>query len=364
VNAPASPRHHTDAPRDAGDLWCGYGDGVTEDVPQLDDAAIAHLAAQLTAANPDDDLDDIEQALADAARQRPEALTGHLGALAAVQVFWPPALYRAADDTTRAWLVDAIDAGDVDNLNHALLALAHAGGTVAEDAFRRWASQPPPGADELYVPPDAYTMEGGWTLAPVRGIRPLCGVPAYALASVEGAADNVASLATRVDEPCPWCGSPLWTVLDVDTADERVAAALAHAAWSGRLSVVACYFCACYAPLYCAIDADGHATWARGNQRPEYLGNADPEEPDTVALSIGAQRLSPYLASAWSSGGSTLGGHPDWIQDAEYPTCLSCGQAMSYVGLLGGADLSDGEGAYYLFVHTPCRVGAVSYQQS
>jgi hypothetical protein len=81
-------------------------------------------------------------------------------------------------------------------------------------------------------------------------------------------------------------------------------------------------------------------------------------------LTVGDRRPSPYAASAWDEGGSTLGGYPDWIQYAAYPACLSCGDTMSYVGLLGGADVSDGEGAYYLFVHTPCRIGAVSYQQS
>ena len=64
------------------------------------------------------------------------------------------------------------------------------------------------------------------------------------------------------------------------------------------------------------------------------------------------------------SGGSTLGGRPDWIQDAEHADCPGCGQLMDYVGLIGGADLDDyGEGAYYLHLHQPCGFAAVNYQQ-
>jgi hypothetical protein len=37
---------------------------------------------------------------------------------------------------------------------------------------------------------------------------------------------------------------------------------------------------------------------------------------------------------------------------------------MHYVGLVNGADLYDGEGAYYLFLHTPCQLAAVTYGQS
>jgi hypothetical protein len=37
-----------------------------------------------------------------------------------------------------------------------------------------------------------------------------------------------------------------------------------------------------------------------------------------------------YMASAWYKGGSTLGGHPQWIQDWAYPDCPACTTAMDY----------------------------------
>jgi hypothetical protein len=69
--------------------------------------------------------------------------------------------------------------------------------------------------------------------------------------------------------------------------------------------------------------------------------------------------------SAWHEGCSTLCGHPDWIQDAEFVDCPGCGQPMDYAGMVVGADLDEyGEGAYYLHVHAPCGFAAVNYQQS
>lgn len=36
---------------------------------------------------------------------------------------------------------------------------------------------------------------------------------------------------------------------------------------------------------------------------------------------------------------------------------------MDYLGLVGGSDLHEyGEGAHYLFLHTPCGLAAVVYQ--
>jgi hypothetical protein len=304
--------------------------------------------------------DDAIERLCAIADTDPRRLTPHVGLLFDLDVLWPAKLYRAADADVVRRVIERIDGGRTpDRLNHLLLVLAHSAHPLAADAMRRWSTQPPAGAETLYVGALSYAREGGWTVGPDGSRRDLCGDTAYRWVMREASrhADG---------RTCPWCASPLWTAADVDTSEPAVGAALAHTGWSGRLVIETCHFCACYATLYSQVTPAGAATWWTGNTRPSYLPDAaEPEDPPALLPVLGPARSSPYQASAWNRGGSTLGGRPDWIQDAEHADCPGCGQPMDYVGLIGGADLDDvGEGAYYLHLHQPCGFAAVNYQQS
>lgn len=71
--------------------------------------------------------------------------------------------------------------------------------------------------------------------------------------------------------------------------------------------------------------------------------------------------------TAWNLGGSTLGGLPDWIQDAHYPTCPRCEKTMYFLAMLTGDDLwgESAEGCdYVFFCASGCGTTAVVYQQS
>ncbi|GIH14962.1 hypothetical protein [Rugosimonospora africana] len=211
----------------------------------------------------------------------------------------------------------------------------------------------------MHTDPLSYARAGGWTVGPDGSRRDLCGDSAYQWL--------VRETARRTDAPeCPWCASPLWIAADLDTAEPAVGDALAHTGWSGRLVIETCHFCACHATLYSQVTPAGTATWWSGNTRPSYLpDDAEAEEPPALLPVVGPARTGPYQASAWNQGGSTLGGQPDWIQDAEHVDCPGCQQPMDYVGLVVGADLDEfGEGAYYLHVHQPCGFAAVNFQQS
>ncbi|MEU5725876.1 hypothetical protein [Micromonospora sp. NPDC047738] len=309
-----------------------------------------------TAAEEDDAIEEL-CAIADT---DPRRLTPHHGLLLDLDVLWPGKLYRAAGADVVRRVIDQIDGGRTpDRLNHLLLVLAHSAHPLAESAMRRWSTQPPPGVDKLHVGPLRYAQEGGWVVGPDGNRRDLCGETAYRWVMRE--------TSRRVERShCPWCASPLWTAADLDTADPATGAAMAHTGWSGRLVIETCHFCACYTTLYSRVTPAGAAAWWAGNTRPSYLPDAaEPEDPPALLPVPGPALPSPYQASAWNRGGSTLGGRPDWIQDAEHADCPGCGQPMDYVGLIGGADLDEfGEGAYYLHLHQPCGFAAVNYQQS
>lgn len=78
------------------------------------------------------------------------------------------------------------------------------------------------------------------------------------------------------------------------------------------------------------------------------------------------RRPTVVAGSAWETGGSTLGGRPDWIQDTAYPACPRCGRTMFYLGTVTGGDLAGefAEGAHYAFHDVACGVSATVYQQS
>lgn len=306
------------------------------------------------AAHGDDDaIDELETIAATG----PERLVPHLHQLLDLGIVWPPTLFRAAGGDVVERVVERVDGGPHGNeLNHLLLILAHTGDPLAEAALRRWSVASPPGMERLHVGPLDYAKQGGWTLHPDGTRRELCAPVAYQLVMAE--APQAAG-----DDACPWCDSPLWSIIDLHTDDRRAAEVLAHTGWQGRLRILTCSLCACYTTLYSQVTPDGGSTWSPRNSPPSYLRRST-EDPPALLSTIGPPRTTPYQASAWDRGGSTLGGHPQWIQDAEHADCASCGQPMDYVGLVGGADLDFGEGAYYLQLHAPCGLAAVCYQQS
>ncbi|BCY10125.1 hypothetical protein [Actinoplanes sp. L3-i22] len=298
------------------------------------------------------DDDDAMEELTEIADSEPERLVPYLGRLLDADVLWPATMYRYAPADVVERIIALVDGDGVTGAR--LLALANSRHQLAFEAMRRWIDQPPAGMDTLHVGMREYAEEGGWTIDPDGSRRDLCGDAAFEWHLREAPEP-------LFNPACPWCASPLWTAADLDGAEPG----LAHVGWTGRLRFRTCHFCSCYTTLFSEVTPDGGSTWWAGNVRPDYLGAAQPEEPPTKLPSPGPARGNPFQASAWSAGGSTLGGHPQWIQDAEHPGCPGCGRTMDYVGLLGGADFDEyGEGAYYLHVHSACGFAAVTYQQS
>jgi hypothetical protein len=301
------------------------------------------------------DEDAIEE-LAELAAEDAEPLAPYLFQLLDADVYTPQVIFRGADEEFQRELIAEIERGDSHRPHVLLYILAWIRSPLAEAAFRRWAEHPPPDAEWLSGVLFLFTRTGGWEIRDGR-VKELCGADAYELLLDDD--DREPS-----SEHCPWCDSPLWTVLDVDTADAAVAQALAHTGWQGRLRVVTCFLCSCHGTTYSDVAPDGTASWSPHNERPEFTGT-EPETPPALTFTVGERLPTPYMASAWEEDGSTLGGHPDWIQEPEYPGCPVCGQVMDYVGLVGGSDVGDlVEGANYLFLHTGCKLAAVVYQQS
>ncbi|MFI0451898.1 hypothetical protein [Actinomadura sp. 6N118] len=72
-------------------------------------------------------------------------------------------------------------------------------------------------------------------------------------------------------------------------------------------------------------------------------------------------------AGGWDMTAPSIGGHPEWIDDAQYPTCPICARAMDYIGLEEAQDPEGdpiAEGTTYLFLDASCGLAATIYQQT
>ncbi|MEY9871265.1 hypothetical protein ABH931_000730 [Streptacidiphilus sp. MAP12-33] len=275
---------------------------------------------------------------------------------------WRP-LWVAATEETAARLVAEVDAG-AGMSERWLMALGLSRTRTAAAALSRWTKEPPPVAASLYVPIAQYAHEGGWELG-TEGIRPLSSLPSYALTPTE--ADRPLAGCLPLDERCPWCGLALLRLLDVDLDDPGVAAL--GLAGHGRVVATTCLDCGSYTDVLGEYRPDGTATWSDANTRPGYLPPAGEWDLDlpTERLGLGPLRCTPVEGIAWNAGGSTLGGLPDWIQDADYPSCPRCRTTLYFLAQLTGDDLwgESAEGCHYVFFCADdCRTTAVVYQQS
>ena len=86
---------------------------------------------------------------------------------------------------------------------------------------------------------------------------------------------------------------------------------------------------------------------------------------DPISMSR-VKRNSYHAASQFlETTFSQIGGHPTWIQDAEYIKCPKCSKHMKFIGQIDCADIEEyGDGMYYAFVCEECNIAATHYQQS
>lgn len=298
------------------------------------------------------------------------------------RMFVPSWLYLGgAPETTERLLGLMKDEALKGERNALLLALAWIGDDLVRAVFRSWREQPPAWRSELYIDPDRYAEEAGWELTPEGGKRVLYRETCYELVVVDEAEGTPSAHAVAVATPneavCGWCGRRLVTLLDVDLRDGRCGFIVGERTEGGtRLRVAHCWWCSVYATLYTDVDLHGGSMWSAANgAKPrilEQVGTGEGEEepePASRRLVLGERRKTAFEAVGRfmldEMGISQVGGHPEWIQDAEYPTCPGCQRLMECVGQVSWPDMDAyAEGCTYAFLCLPCGKAATVYQQT
>ncbi|MVP01291.1 DUF1963 domain-containing protein [Paenibacillus lutrae] len=292
-----------------------------------------------------------------------------LGDLIREQRYYPGILYRQAPAGIRDHLIREIDT-DAGSRNHLLLALAWIGDETVVELFHRWRTEPPVWRGELYVAPELYAHEAGWELTEDGQRRDLFYKTSYPFEQGASAPDDAAVLLTESGQGCPWCERPLAVLFDLNLAHPSLEFLRIR---GERLKIAACLSCNCYGYMYTDVETDGTFTWSAHNGKPAGVGETG-EGGDICgssaprSLRLSAEPRGPYYAAVWTlepAASSQVGGHPAWIQDAEYPDCPECSRAMKFIAQMNGEDVEEyGEGIYYGFLCQPCRIAAVHYQQT
>jgi hypothetical protein len=320
--------------------------------PEPDPTRVERLVAAAVDGDPTE--------LAEVARRWPVALRPYHRRLIDAEIVWPWVLMRGMDDETGRYLLDLIERGE--GPRDALIAMLAGGGSaVGVEALRRWNNQPPDWAPELGCPLGDFPTYGDWEFGPNGELRPLASSIARELVPAESASVSGGS----VDGRCPWCDRPLYRMLDASVVDGLPAEVAGPDA--GRVVIATCITCGIFTTIFTEYDGVGSCRWAPENQRPDHLTDRGQawDLPTTNGLVAGSSRPTAFGGDAWSRGGSTLGGAPDWIQDPEYPSCPRCGRTMPFIAMITGDDLwgEVAEGCHYMFLDSTCRLGATVYQQ-
>jgi hypothetical protein len=245
--------------------------------------------------------------------------------------------------------------------------------------FQAWRENPPSWQNELYIPSWEYSLEAGWELTADRNRRDLYLPTAYE--SVRLDADEQARVhgsELTLHEPsevrCSWCGRQLITLLRLDLRDQRLAFVTQY---GSMLRIAICPWCSTYTTLFTNVDLEGASSWSDANEeRPAILdkipddgSQIEMEELIQQPIALGAQRHTPYEAVGRfmldEPGISQIGGHPDWIQDAEYPVCPTCQRHMVCIAQISWEDFEEyAEGSTYAFVCPEDGKAATVYQQT
>lgn len=291
------------------------------------------------------------------------------------RVFYPSFLYLGADDGVAKRLIGLISAPVIEeSYDHLLKCLAWIGNERVVRQFQMWRENSPAWQSELYLAPWEYSLEAGWELTADGNRRDLYLATAYeviALGESEQGSDNLFTILAPHEGQCGWCGRQLLTLLQVDLRDSR----LAFLAPEGsRLRIAICPSCSYYIAVLTDIDTAGGSSWSQENGgKPSTLSHVrddeDMEDWPQQSFALGAQCRTPFETLGrfmLSMGGiSQIGGHPEWIDDATYPTCPTCQRRMRFIAQLSWADFDTyGEGATYAFACLEDGKAATVYQQT
>ncbi len=272
------------------------------------------------------------------------------------EIFYPPEIFKYADSEIADQLIKLLETGEYFK-NHLLICLAWIGTQNVIDFYLKSSQEKPSWINDLYVLPKEYADQAGWIINNDGTKRVLISDEVKVLRKKNGAeqASSEYSSFVSLDEKCPFCGNKLTKIFATPIDEDEI-------------DFSTCLLCGCYKPVFMNIDVNGKSSWHSENKKWEHFDDDIELIPiEENILTISSEKRSPdcTISQFADISKSQIGGHPTWVQDAEYLRCPDCNEKMDYIGQVDMEDVEEySEGIYYFHYCPDCRITGSNYQQS
>ena len=290
-------------------------------------------------------------------------------AAAAKKIYYPPELYFGAPDDVKDALMtklNSLEDNSKNVLNHLLCALAWQGGEQTAELFYELYKNPKPWRKKLYVGTEFYAKIGGWAFDETGERKSLVFEKCLTAMRVKDGeiASQDANLnsnqntdeSIQIGEPtgqkCEFCGCEILGMLRLKATDPRLAFLnLKHDA-----IFRCCPTCVGSGRYFCKRGPDGKIELSHDGEGfdENYFSQEDFARLCGMKFKLGGE-VSPFYG-CFSELDTTIGGYPQWVQDAEYLTCPSCGGTMKHLVQIPFGEMIQGEGVIYVQICQKCEV--------
>ena len=291
-------------------------------------------------------------------------------AAAAKEIYYPPELYFSAPDDVKDALItklNSLEDNSKNVLNHLLCALAWQGDEKTAELFYELYKNPRPWRQKLYVGTEFYAKIGGWSFDETGERKSLVFDKCLTAVRVKDGAEKNCELANsgvnlNADEPvqigeptgqkCEFCGCEMLDMLRLKASKPQ----LAFLNLKRDAIFRCCPTCIGSVVYFCKRGADGELELSyKGEGFTEsYFSQEDMARLCDMKFKLGGE-VSPFYG-CFGELDTTVGGYPQWVQDAEYLACPSCGGMMKHLAQIPFGEMIEGEGVIYVQICEKCEV--------
>lgn len=291
-------------------------------------------------------------------------------AAAAKQIYYPPELYFGAPKDVRDALIaklDSLQDNSKNALNHLLCSLAWQGDEQTTQLFYELYQNPKPWRQKLYAGTEIYAQIGGWSFDRMGERKSLVFDKCLTAVRVKDSAEKNGELANsgvnlnadesvQIGRPtgqkCGFCGCEMLDMLRLKADEPR----LAFLNLKRDAIFRCCPTCVGSVRYFCKRSPDGEIELSHDGEGfdENYFSQEDFARLCGMKFKLGGE-VSPFYG-CFSELDTTVGGYPQWVQDAEYLTCPSCGGTMKHLAQIPFGEMIEGEGVIYVQICEKCEV--------
>ena len=165
-------------------------------------------------------------------------------------------------------------------------------------------------------------------------------------------ADEPVKIGRPTGQKCEFCGCEMIDMLRLKADEPR----LAFLNLKRDAIFRCCPTCIGLVVYFCKRGADGEPQMQCEGEGMEksYFSQQDMTQLSGMKFKLGGE-VSPFYG-CFSELDVTVGGYPQWVQDAAYLACPSCGGTMKHLAQIPFGEMIEGEGVIYVQICEKCEV--------